>query len=65
METTQGIHAEHPLDLEMIAQRVVEMAEISVSEHLQAITRSQADGLLKLAREMNRADVLTHGSRWR
>jgi hypothetical protein len=34
-----------PIDLALIAQRILKLAEISVLEHLDALKRSQAVGL--------------------
>ena len=39
------------LDLSRIGQRIVDLADLSVMEHLQAVGRSQADGLLELVRK--------------
>ena len=36
------------LDMELIAQRILKLAEISTLEHLEALARSQADQLLEL-----------------
>lgn len=38
------------IDLEAIARRMMELADLSVREHLQAVARSQADALLELSR---------------
>ena len=45
-------HAADPLqlDLEQIARRIREVAELAAREHLDAIERSQADALFRLAR---------------
>jgi len=40
------------LDIELIAQRVLKLAEIATLEHLEALARSQADGLMDLAEEI-------------
>ena len=40
-----------PIDLELIAQRIVLLAEIAAQEHLASLARSQAEGVLDLARE--------------
>ncbi len=36
------------LDLEQIARRIQELAELAAREHLESIGRSQADGLYRL-----------------
>ena len=36
------------LDLELIAQRILKLAEISTLDHLEALARSQAEGLVGL-----------------
>ena len=35
------------VDIELVAQRVIKLAEIAMLEHLEALARSQADGLLE------------------
>ncbi len=65
MEVTEGIRADRPIDLETIAQRVVALAEMSATEHLHAISRSQAQGLLQLAREASGTHTRAPGGRWR
>lgn len=40
------------LDLELIAQRVLKLAEIATLEHLQGLMDSQAEGVLVMAGEM-------------
>lgn len=40
-----------PVDIELIAQRILKLAEISTLEHLEAMARSQAEGLLMLAND--------------
>jgi hypothetical protein len=40
-----------PFDLELIAQRVLKLSEIATLEHLEALARSQAEGLMELAEE--------------
>ena len=42
-------------DLELIAQRVMKLAEIATLEHLDALVRSQAEGLMELANEAGMA----------
>ena len=37
---------EAAIDLELVAQRILKLAEISMLEHLEADSRSQAGGLL-------------------
>ncbi len=39
---------ESTIDLELIAQRILKLAEISTLEHLEALARSQADGLMAM-----------------
>ncbi len=48
--TASGMN-ETGFDLELIAQRVMKLAEIATLEHLDALVRSQAEGLVDLARE--------------
>lgn len=40
------------MDLELIGQRIVTLAQISVMEHLEALNRSQADALVRLVEEL-------------
>ena len=40
------------LDLELIGQRIVTLAQISVMEHLEALSRSQADALVRLVEDL-------------
>ena len=44
-------------DLELIAQRVMKLAEIATLEHLDALVRSQAEGLMQLAEEAGIASL--------
>ena len=46
--TTRSAPTNAPLDLDLIAQRVLKLAEIATLEHLEALLNSQADGLLTL-----------------
>ena len=46
--TTRLAPTNAPLDLDLIAQRVLKLAEIATLEHLEALLNSQADGLLTL-----------------
>ena len=39
------------LDLEEVARRMLALSTIAVEEHIAALGRSQADALLKLARQ--------------
>ena len=41
-----------PIDLELIAQRVLKLAEIATLDHLQALQNSQADALLARSGQM-------------
>jgi hypothetical protein len=45
------VPAKNDLDLELIAQRILKLAEIATLEHLQQIAQSQAAGVLDLATE--------------
>jgi hypothetical protein len=47
--------APNPLDLELIAQRILQVAEIAALEHLERLLGSQAQGVLELALEMDAA----------
>jgi hypothetical protein len=38
-------HENAPIDLALVAQRILKLAEISVLEHLESLDRSQAVGL--------------------
>ena len=38
-----------PIDLELIAQRIVKLAEIATLEHLEALLQSQARDMLETA----------------
>ena len=42
-------------DLELIAERILKLAEIATLEHLQSLAESQAAGVLKLAQEADAA----------
>jgi hypothetical protein len=44
--------AKKKLDLELIAQRILKLAEIAMLEHLEQILESQAQGVLTLTQEM-------------
>ena len=46
------VAAECTIDLELIAQRVLKLAEVATLDHLQALAESQAEGLLVMARDM-------------
>lgn len=41
--------AKNDLDLELIAQRILKLAEIATLDHLEQIVQSQAAGVLDLA----------------
>ncbi len=41
-----------PLDLELIAQRVLKLAEIATLEHLEMLLQSQAHALLEIDGEV-------------
>jgi hypothetical protein len=43
------------LDLEVIAQRILKLAEIAMLEHLEQLMDSQAQGLLPLTQEAEAA----------
>jgi hypothetical protein len=43
------------LDLELIAQRILKLAEIAMLEHLEQLMESQAQGLLALAQDAEAA----------
>jgi hypothetical protein len=43
------------LDLELIAQRILKLAEIATLEHLESLLQSQAQGMLNLVRNVERA----------
>jgi len=45
------VPAKNDLDLELIAQRILKLAEIATLEHLQQIAQCQAAGVLDLATE--------------
>lgn len=36
-----------PIDLELIAQRIIKLAEVALLEHLDSVQRSQANGLIQ------------------
>jgi len=42
-------------DLDLIAERILKLAEIATLEHLQSLAESQAAGVLKLAQEADAA----------
>jgi hypothetical protein len=44
-------------DLELIAQRVLKLAEIATLEHLQGLLDSQAEGVLRLARGTLKSEI--------
>ncbi len=43
------------IDLQEIARRIIKLAEISTKEHLEMLMNSQAEEMLKLAREADAA----------
>jgi hypothetical protein len=45
------VPAKKDMDLELIAQRILKLAEIATLEHLEQISQSQAAGVLDLAME--------------
>ena len=45
------VPVKNDLDLELIAQRILKLAEIATLEHLEQIAASQAAGVLELAAE--------------
>jgi hypothetical protein len=47
--------AKNNLDLELIAQRILKLAEIAMLEHLEQLMESQAQGVLQLAQETETA----------
>jgi len=49
------IPTQRPLDLELIAQRILKLAEIATLEHLEQIMHSQAQAVLELARQAEKA----------
>jgi len=46
---------ETPYDLELIAQRILKLAEIATLEHLEQLLDSQAQGILTLRQDMEEA----------
>ena len=48
-----------PVDLDLVGQRIVKLAELSMLEHLEALMRSQADSLLALVRDIETAQDTT------
>jgi len=47
-----GARMQNTLDLELIAQRVLKLAEIATLEHLQLLLQSQAQSLLQAESEV-------------
>ena len=47
--------SDNNLDLELIAQRIIKLAEIASLEHLEQLLQSQAQGILDLRRELEDA----------
>jgi hypothetical protein len=47
--------AKNNLDLELIAQRILKLAEIAMLEHLEQLLNSQAQGVLMMAQESETA----------
>ncbi|HUO10344.1 MAG TPA: hypothetical protein VM008_18705 [Phycisphaerae bacterium] len=41
------------IDVELIAQRIMKLAEIATLEHLEALAVSQAQGLMELSEEFS------------
>ena len=41
------------IDVELIAQRILKLAEIATLEHLEAVAQSQANGLVELVNQLN------------
>jgi len=52
------------LDMEVVARRIVELAQVAVEEHVAAIGRSQADGLMAMGAEID-AEERTPLGKWR
>jgi hypothetical protein len=44
------------IDMDLIAQRIVKLAELSMLEHLDGLMRSQADSLLELVKKSENAE---------
>jgi hypothetical protein len=49
------VPAKNLIDLELIAQRILKLAEIATLEHLEQISQSQAAGVLELTTESEAA----------
>ena len=52
MLNNQTEFAPENVDLQLVAQRVVKLAEIATLEHLTALLNSQADGLIALTGDL-------------
>jgi hypothetical protein len=39
------------VDVELVGQRILQLVELAVREHLEGVGRSQAEGLMQLMRE--------------
>jgi hypothetical protein len=48
MNSPHTTHGGPTIDMELIAQRIVKLAEIATLEHLETLVRSQAEGLIGL-----------------
>lgn len=44
------------IDLELIAQRILKLAEIATQEHMESLAGSQADALVQLVEQLKRAN---------
>jgi hypothetical protein len=47
------------VDMDLIAQRIVKLAELSMLEHMEGLMRSQADSLLAMVSEIQQQDRQT------
>jgi hypothetical protein len=50
------MQAERQLDLELIAQRIIKLAEVAMLEHLEMLMRSQAAAMVLTPREMRASE---------
>lgn len=53
---TSSTLTKSPIDIELIAQRVLKLAEIATLEHLEALVRSQAEGLMEVREDLYSLD---------
>jgi len=59
MKSADTSHKTPPIDLDLVGQRIVKLAELSMLEHLEVLMRSQADSLVALVKDIEAAQNTT------